>query len=155
MKRPPDSSAAVRAPDAIVVAAVSAHVYYGTGMVLAFVYVPVATAPGWTIRAAHQVAPNLLVVSVGLFLVWTIWWLGTTLSRGIAAGAFVSGILALVLNILTVVFPLPAGVWDIALVLPVLSVGLWLVAYLLVTARLRGVSPRPAASPATTGDSLA
>jgi hypothetical protein len=135
---------------AFVLGAVSALVYFGAGMVLGFVYVPASTAFGWTIRTAHQVAPNLLVVLVGLFLLWGIWRLGTTLSRRLAAGAFLFGILALVLSILTQVFPLSTGVWDIAPALPALSVGLWLVAYLLVTGHLRGVSPRPAASPATT-----
>lgn len=133
-----------------VLGAVSALVLFGTGMILGFVYVSATTAPGWTLRAAHQVAPYLLVVFVGMFLLWNIWRLGTIPSQWAATGAFLSGVLALVLGIFTLAYPLPSFAWDIALALPVLSIGLWLVAYLLVTTHLRGVSPRPSASPATT-----
>jgi hypothetical protein len=136
---------------AFVLGAVSALVFFGTGLVLGFVYVPATTALGWTFRAARQIAPNLVVVFVGLFLLWTIWRLGTASSRWVAAGAFLSGFLALVLSVLTVMYPLPTGAWEMALVaVPVLSVGLWLVAYLLVAAHLRGITPRPSAGPATT-----
>ncbi len=135
---------------AFVLGAVSALMFFGTGVVLGLFYVQATSAPGWTLRAAHQSAPVLLVILVGLFLLWTIWRLGTTLSRWVAAGAFLSGVLVLVLGTLTVAYSLPMSVWDIALALPVLSVGLWLVAYLLVTAHLRDGSPRPSASPATT-----
>jgi len=135
---------------AFVLGAVSALMFVGTGVVLGLFYVPVTSASGWTLRAAHQSAPILLVVLVGLFLLWTIWRLGTTLSRWVAAGAFLSGVLGLVLGILTLAYSPPMSVGDIALALPVLSVGLWLVAYLLVTAHLRDVTPRPSASPATT-----
>ena len=125
---------------ALVVGAVSATGFVITGFMLGFVYVPASAPLGWSIRAVHGFAPTLIETFIGLFLLLTIWRLGTGSSRRVAVGAFLLGVLAPVV-LLGYLVPFLAAV-------PTLSSILWLAAYLLVVMRLRGVAPSLGASAA-------
>ncbi len=135
---------------AFVVGGIAALVYFGTGIVLGFGYVPDFSATGGVLRDLHNAVPIPVAVFAGLFLLGALWRLGTGVSRGVELAAFVVGLILPLWLPLGRVILLPPLTTPGILALestPVLSVGLWLVAALLTATHLRGTAPAFAPNP--------
>ena len=152
-----------KATGAFAVGAASATLFFLTGLVLGYAYVPssayastsMVSSPwpvlvGDAIRGVHAVAAPLLVVFLGLFLLLAVWDLSTRVLRILAIAAFACGTVAPVLAAVSLVVRLPslaAGAGLALLVLPEVSLALWLVVCLRLVPHLRGAAARPAADP--------
>lgn len=152
-----------RALVALVLAGVSEAFILVSGIVLGFgipVHViiisgsyPPSITLEWILRMVHFAGYILVAIFVGLFLLWTIWHLAAGVPRAIAVIALLSAVPTPIINLVDVSFLLPPSAVPLALlrvavVLPVVSVSLWLIAYLLVIVRLRSgnIVPTPAAA---------
>lgn len=135
--------------------AASAVLYTATGLILGFVYVPdgaytgnppsaIPVAVGVVIRGVHAVAPAVIAVFVGLFLIGHIWKLASPQSRVLAAIALLAGVAAPVMWLTSFYLAVPGLTPEGGLTLealPVVSLALWITAYVLVLRRVRGSAP--------------
>ncbi len=155
-----------RGTAAFILGGVAAVLFTLTGIFLGLFYIPVGTyvtgttyssslelALGETLRTVHVVAPPVIAVFLGLFLIESIWRLATRSIRVLAVAALVSGVLVPILT----VPPIGARVYAVlglgfALLglVSAASLVLWIVVLLFVDRRLRtwapDASPRAGAS---------
>ncbi len=141
------------------VGAAAAGLFLATGLVLGLVYVPegaytAGSAPtavwsvlvGDSIRGIHGAAPAVIALFVGLFLLSFVWSFSSRLLRVLAGAAFILGVSAPVVGLVSLEFPsfpLTLGVFLGVTALPVASLALWAAVYLIVLQRLRGSVAAP------------
>ncbi len=149
---PAHASSLRRATIALILAAVSEGSILVSGIILGYGILPrailigdsypVQITPYWILRMVHFTGYALVAIFVGLFLLWSIWHLVTGVPRGIAVAALVALVPAPLISLVSVSqlldpFAMPVVLYGVALVLPALSISLWLIAYILAILRLR------------------
>ncbi len=150
-----------RATMALILTVASEGLIFVTGLVLGYGILPHAivvsgtfppqVTPEWILTMAHFAGYVLVAVFVGLFLLWNIWDLSEVPSRWMGLTALVLGVPTHVIawvsvSHLTDPMAIPVVGYYVSWVLPVSSVSLWLVAYVLVLRRLRGPARVPVAN---------
>ncbi len=153
---PAQATARKESAVAFVGAAASGSAYLATGLILGFVYVPTeayiaasgGSAPwvawlGVGIRATHALAPLLMAVLLGVFLIASVWHLSMRAGRVLASAAFAVGLLAAFLAFFSPFVSLPPLLPADPLLVGIAASGslaLWLTVGLMARMRLRGTS---------------
>ncbi len=148
---------------AFFVGAAAAGLFLATGLILGLAYVPegaytAGSAPaavwpvlvGDSIRGIHGAAPAVMALFVGLFLLSFVWSLSSRLLRVLAGAAFILGVSAPVVGLVSLEFPsfpLTLGVFLAVSALPMASLVLWAAVYLIVLRRLRESAAAPVTNP--------
>lgn len=140
--------------------ALSAVLYTVTGLILGYVYVPngaytggppspIPVLLGEAIRGVHGLAPAVLAVFVGLFLLSPVWERAPTTQKVLASVALVAGFLGPVTWFTSFYLGIPMLTAAVALalvVVPVVSLSLWIGVYVLALRRLRRSAPARASA---------